>query len=162
MKVEYDYSSLHWRNMEKELQEELDARSDEEKERDRIAAERELEELYRIMDEVNEREQKTVRIVDVEKAVNFQRVVETLKRSVPRKPVNAKRSAWRRRKRRLKSANVWPLKRRESNVSVPLRLKKNVFPSPVRKTAMSLLCLSMTTRMMIPSTNKDVQYDAFS
>jgi len=91
MKVEYDYSSLHWRNMEKELQEELDARSDEEKERDRIAAERELEELYRIMDEVNEREQKTVRIVDVEKAVNFQRVVETLKRSAE---FNCDRMVW--------------------------------------------------------------------
>lgn len=67
--------------MQKEIQEELDARSDEEKKRDREKTEKGLEKMHRIMDEIQERELKTVRIIDIKMSRRFQQTVEVLKQN---------------------------------------------------------------------------------
>lgn len=81
MKVEYDYSAFHWKNMQKEIQAELDRRSDAEKAEDARKTEEGLKWLHRMMDEMQEKELKTVRIIDAEMMGKFQHTVGVLKRS---------------------------------------------------------------------------------
>ena len=81
MKVEYDYSEMHWRNMQKQIQEELDARTDAEKAEDERKKEESLDWLHRTMEKTQERALKTVRILDAEMLYQFQKTVEILKKN---------------------------------------------------------------------------------